>query len=714
MFWNWLQGLKHRLTRGTRGDSRRRASRRNRTHCIPPGCIENLEDRMLLSSGGLDPTFGTGGTTLTTFSLGNDTAEASAVQPNGQIVVVGITPGGTGNVATSADFALARYNANGTLDASFGTNGKVATSFGTMSDAYSVALQSDGKIVVVGTVSNGGFSYFTVARYTTNGSLDTTFGTGGVVFSQLGVGNSQATSVFLQADGKIVVGGTDFNGEFDAFALARYNTNGTLDTTFGSGGSVTTLLGAANSFGTRIKVQPNQNILLGGEMQSGSFQYFVVVRYQADGSVDGSFGNGGIVVTSVGTTDTLSGMVVQPNGDIAIAGTAVVGRVNNFAVVRYLSNGALDGSFGGNGFVTTSFGGNAAEANSIQVQTNNKIVVGGSVSAGTTSNFALARYNLDGSLDTTFGARGQMTTALGTGNSQILDIRLQPDGNIVAVGAADNGFNGVDFALARYIGPVTFPGGDPNTVEVFMRAYNPNAEFHFFTTSVNEFNAVINLGYTNETKGVAGFAVRAGQASGTVPIYRLYNPTDGQHYYTTSLNERTTLEGLGWNYEANEGYIYTTQTPDTTKIYTLYNNISGEHLYTQSQATMETIIAQFPTVWSQAGTLGYGYPVSPTGDITAPSTAPTITATELAAQSAPEVLAPETAAAPVATPAPSNAVNVANSVTSGGSNASTAAPPEPATSSGSTPTATGDSSATPADNTATDAVFSNLSWLENA
>ncbi|RNL73939.1 hypothetical protein EBF04_29975 [Streptomyces sp. I6] len=205
------------------------------------------------------------------------------LQADGKIVAAGFsTAGGT------SDFALARYDTNGTLDAAFGTGGLVTTDFGpgSFDQASGVAVQADGKIVAAGLSDTGGLGDFALARYNTNGTLDAAFGTGGLVTTDFGGSTDQAFGVVLQADGKIVAAGSSTTGGTDDFALARYDTNGTLDATFGTGGLVTTDFGPGSfdqAFG--VAVQADGKIVAAGLSDTGGTDDFALARYENGAAV---------------------------------------------------------------------------------------------------------------------------------------------------------------------------------------------------------------------------------------------------------------------------------------------------------------------------------------------------------------------------------------------------------------------------------------------
>ena len=317
-------------------------------------------------SGTLDASFGTGGKVTTDFAGSGDGAGAIAVQPDGKLVAAGAA-----TINGQADFALARYNSNGTLDTGFGTDGRVTTDFGGRYEvARSVALQWDGKIVVAGGSVIGLFNDFAVARYLSDGTLDASFGTGGKVITKFenrpdgmapGEVSADANSVAVQPDGKIVVAGyANIEGEED-FALVRYNANGTLDATFGSGGKVITDFGRLQqgysyAFGFSLALEPDGKIVVAGVAYIGAGRDFALARYNSNGTLDTSFGTGGKVITDFTRDDSTFSVAVEPDGKILAAGMADVSRGYGFALVRYNSNGTLDASFGAGGIVTTDFG----------------------------------------------------------------------------------------------------------------------------------------------------------------------------------------------------------------------------------------------------------------------------------------------------------------------------------------------------------------------
>src|SRR5215472_6510769 len=413
--------------------------------------------------GTLDSTFGTGGKVTTDFG-GNSAARTVAVQANGQILTAGVA--GLNGVA---NFALARYNSDGTLDTSFGTAGIVTTPFdfpGNFDIVFTVVRQPDGKFLAVGSTVGNPFANFALARFNADGALDASFGTGGIVTTGFGV-SAEATSAVVQADGKIVAAGYANLDGGESLALARYNSNGTLDASFGTGGKVGTAFNSGSASYTQafsVAVQPDGRIVAAGYTEIGACIFnglelpcfdFALARYNSNGALDASFGTGGRVTTDFASpNDQAESVAVQPDGKIVVAGAA--GRFTNrgfdFALARYNSNGTLDTTFGTGGKVTTDFAGSndvPSEPSAIALQGDGKIVVVGQT--GDVYDFALARYNSNGTLDTSFGTDGKLTTDFTGANDLPFSVAVQPDGNIVVAGGAT--VNGrADFALARYVG----------------------------------------------------------------------------------------------------------------------------------------------------------------------------------------------------------------------------------------------------------------------
>lgn len=392
-------------------------------------------------NGMLDSTFDGDG--LVTTPSGE--ANAVAIQPDRKIVVAGKNYYG--------DFLLARYNSDGSLDASFDADGIVTTDFGETEIAFGVALQSDGKIVAAGSTTEFDPSTNTkiaIARYNADGSLDLGFGANGKVITDVGAGDDWVANVGIQADGKIViVGSKNVSPVDDDILLARYNTDGSLDTTFGSGGVVIMPVPGGNDIDYLFSIafQSDGKIVVGGGTSNATDVAMVALRYNSDGTLDSSFNGDGIaVVENVG-----GGYVaIQPDGKILL-----VSRDNGVTVARYDEFGALDTSFGVNGIVESAVGGTDFSVQSMALQVNNKIVITGYYPAGLSNDndFAVARLNSNGSPDSSFDGDGLITTDFGSNQNDFgLSVAIQADGKIVVAGRRDADNSPFNVALARYMG----------------------------------------------------------------------------------------------------------------------------------------------------------------------------------------------------------------------------------------------------------------------
>jgi uncharacterized delta-60 repeat protein len=397
--------------------------------------------------GALDPTFGTGGKVTTQIGTYNDYAYALVRQPDGKFVAAG-----TSNTGLKTDFALARYNPNGSLDTSFNGTGKVTTAMGASWDSLNdLALQPDGKLVAAGYSQNGFNFDFALARYNPNGSLDTSFNGTGKVTTPFALYDDKANAVALQPDGKIVVAGHSHNGSNYDFALARYNPNGSLDTSFNGTGKVTTPIGSSDDETYALALQPDGKLVAAGLSRTGTGAVFALVRYNPNGSLDTSFNGTGKLTTAIGAYASVNALAPQPDGKLLAAGIGDNGSHFVFALARYNPNGSLDTSFNGTGKVTTPMGSVQDDAIALARQPDGKLLAAGYSSRGPTDDFALARYNPNGSLDTSFNGTGKVTTAIGSGHDDAYALALQPNGSIVAAGSSWNGSRTV-FALVRYRG----------------------------------------------------------------------------------------------------------------------------------------------------------------------------------------------------------------------------------------------------------------------
>jgi uncharacterized delta-60 repeat protein len=412
------------------------------------------------SNFGLDTTFGTTGKADTTERGGASTAfggdrSAMALQADGKIVMVG---------GSASDFLLARFNADGNLDTSFGTGGKVVTDFGSglrQEEALAVAIQNDGKIVVAGYTAidlappaKDPPPTFAMARYNTDGSLDASFGIGGRVSGNV---NGMAYAVAIQPDGKIVVAGefafAAANGsDFSDIVVARFNSNGSLDASFGTSntGQITTDIGAATNTARNLVLQPDGAIVVSGKPPGSSpgLDHTDVVRYTANGVLDASFGVGGKL--TLPGVDAGQGLARQADGKFMLVGgvtTATAPFTARFVLLRLRADGSTDTTFGTAGTVNTAFS-VSATASAVALQLDGKIVVSGTTALSANSNFVVARYNADGTLDTGFSnGTGVLTVDFFGADDIAENLLMQPDGKIVVSGRARHQVSG--YGVAR-------------------------------------------------------------------------------------------------------------------------------------------------------------------------------------------------------------------------------------------------------------------------
>ena len=346
----------------------------------------------------------------------------------------------------------------GSLDTSFGGgDGKVTTPIGSGHNiGYALGIQTDGKILVAGHCDNGTDIDIALVRYTIAGSLDTIFGGGdGIVTTPIGSGDEVGYALGIQQDGKILVAGYSHNGTDNDIALVRYTTTGSPDTTFGGGdGIVTTPIGSGDDRGYALGIQTNGKILVAGSYNNGVYYVFALVRYTTAGDTDNTFGGGdGIVTTDISSYySRVQSLRIQMDGKILVAGYANTGSSYDIALTRYTTTGDLDTTFGGgDGIVTTAIGSGYESGNALAIQLDSRILVAGNSNNGTDDDIALVRYTSTGSLDSTFGGGGIVTTPIGSVADAGNALEIQADGKILVAGGVDNGTDDYDFALVRYL-----------------------------------------------------------------------------------------------------------------------------------------------------------------------------------------------------------------------------------------------------------------------
>lgn len=415
------------------------------------------------AAGDPDLSFDQDGVALTGFETGGSVAfgdSASAVLrlSDGKLVTVG-----TKFSAGVPRVTLVRFNANGSLDAGFGTGGKLEPVLrpDLESAARGIVRQSTGKLVLTGRFVSGGAARIGAFRLNADGSKDSSFAVdGGRLTSIPSLASETSEGIALQPDEKIVIAGHGCvqpctRSPERIFVVARYTANGSGDTTFGPAGGTGVVLTNFSSTDFEqaldVAVHTDGKIVAAGSADA----QIALARYRPDGTLDTAFDGDGKVLTDFTSSidENAFAVAFQPNGRIVVAGSANVGTVTapkkRFALVRYRTDGSLDTTFGGDGKVLTSFPGDDAEASGIAVQPDGKIVVAGTAKNGSTTRAALVRYNANGSLDTSFEGDGRALVQLSSPTAVGNGLTLQPDGKIVLAGSALVSGRGTEILVAR-------------------------------------------------------------------------------------------------------------------------------------------------------------------------------------------------------------------------------------------------------------------------
>lgn len=399
-------------------------------------------------SGQLDISFGTGGKVVSSNIIGNCQINDVALQNDGKIVVAGQAISGS-----TIDFITARYLTGGTLDNSFNGNGYIKTNFSTppnyyANTAYSVAIQNDGKIVVAGDNYNGVNYDMALVRYNSDGTIDSSFNNVGFAFADNG-GNETARSMLLQSDGKIVLAGSTSSPDI-RFYVARFNTDGTPDLSFGINGTVSTDLGPSSEdqiLALDIQ-QDGKLVATGASITPLNIKQIGIARYNTDGSLDFAFSGDGIIVENYTGKDVFNCIEVTTGGQIIVAGS--VSDFSQFCVAQFNTDGTVDTGFGVNGKTITSLNSIDVHVKSLALQPDGKILLGGyRFDNINDNNFTIVRYSSTGLIDLSFDLDGIVETDFAGFDDNITSLAIQIDGKIIAGGFSKTG--GVDhMAVARY------------------------------------------------------------------------------------------------------------------------------------------------------------------------------------------------------------------------------------------------------------------------
>ena len=395
--------------------------------------------------GDLDTGFSSDGKVLTDIAgSSTDIGRAVAVQSDGKIVVAGYAL-----VGASYDFVVVRYNTDGSLDTGFDSDGRATIDVNSSHElGYGVAIQSDGKIVVVGASGYGGVNPdFGVVRLDTDGSLDTSFSGDGKVSLGVGSGTDYAFALDVASDGDIVVVGYGHNGSDWDVAVIRLDSSGNLDTAFSSDGKALYDIGSGTAdHGYAIDVAGDGDLLIAGDSGGDA----LAMRLTAAGVLDTAFSSDGIVTASVGTADVGYGIVEAADGDVIVGGSAKDGD-EEFLVLRFTASGAADTSFSSDGIHTVDLTGNDDVGYGIVEQADGSVVVAGSSNDGSKETFGIVRLTATGSLDTDFSGDGTLTTAFGSNDAEPYGLAVTAAGKVVVAGKGQENAD-TDFAVAVYQG----------------------------------------------------------------------------------------------------------------------------------------------------------------------------------------------------------------------------------------------------------------------
>lgn len=406
----------------------------------------------------------------TTAFVGSSGARAvgMVVQPDGEYVLTGPVEGNN-----RFDIGLARYRPDGTLDPTFGNGGIVVPNLGADSQFPSdLVLDSNGRIIVVGNVSSGGSSDVSVTRLNSDGSLDNSFGTNGTVRIDINT-EEGGNAVAIQSTGKIVVAGITNVQSVSRALLLRLNTDGSLDNSFGNNGIVVDPSNVDHDLRSLV-VDPNDRLLVGGYVLNGNQYDFLAARFSASGAIDNSFGSGGRTTVAFGQMSTIAkSLLLQPDGRIVIMGSTTYEMPNLLTAARLLADGSIDTSFGNNGTTMTTFGGTDHSLGSAHLRTDGRIVAFGAIQQpGSDYGFLIAQYLPDGSLDQSFDGDGHIVLQPDVIHDFAFDGTVLSDGRIVVAGTAY--LQGAyDFALATFF-PRPTPVAPVHAVPAYRAALDPN------------------------------------------------------------------------------------------------------------------------------------------------------------------------------------------------------------------------------------------------
>lgn len=482
----------------------------------------------LAQPGTLDQSFGNGGNVITDFADTTNEPYAIAIQSDGKFIV-----GGYSINNFHLDIALVRYNSEGSTDNTFGNSGKITTDIMNNDNwATSILILQDQKILVSGVANNGNNIDIVLVKYKPNGSIDSTFGTNGITVTDIDGKNDYSGPIKLLNDNKFLMAGTTIVNGKPQLVLIKYDLNGLIDNSFGANGKVFSQLGDEDHINCLL-VQ-NEKIIVGGYTLNGSNSFdFVLARYNSNGEPDNLFGTNGKTFTdfSNGSLDYGSGGMIQSDGKIVLIGTTTKDFNADFGLVRYDLNGNIDNSFGTNGKVTTAFGyGNDFCSKGI-IQPDGKIILVGGIANPVNMDFGIAKYKLNGSLDSSFGVNGRIISSFGEFSDIARTVDIQPDAKILVVGSTnDYSSSDFDFIVARYNNDIVLP----ITLSSFTASEKQNSVLLNWQTASESNNSYFAIERSNNNSNFkeVGKVNSKGNSSQTQQYsFEDYTPVNGANYY---------------------------------------------------------------------------------------------------------------------------------------------------------------------------------------
>ncbi len=447
---------------------------------------------MLAQDGILDDTFGDDGRVVWNYGSGFENAADIIIQDDGKLIVIGSA------TETNTKVMAARFNADGSVDDTFGYNNGMALIEVVQGVNYGIkgAFQSDGRIIIGARTGDGVYNDFTCIRLNSDGLLDNTFATNGIFNISLGTSTEELNDIKVLPDNKILLAGsagdTDVN---ENFALVKLNADGTLDNSFGDNGIVVHDVTGKFDRIKAIAVMSSGDILGAGAVwEETRVLTSSLVRFNSDGSIDESFGTNGVISITPGPAASFFNDVeILPDGSILAAGVLDYNSQYDFMAARFNSDGTLDSQFGEEGVFATLDADISRYLSSMQAQSDGKLVLIGHEGTWPESDFSLLRLTPNGTPDNSFGSNGYVVTDFFNGYDYTTGSVLQPDGKLVACGSADN--NGdYNLAMARYISGTGVGIEEQKEILVSLEVY-PNPASSDITINFElEENAIVTVG----------------------------------------------------------------------------------------------------------------------------------------------------------------------------------------------------------------------------